>query len=279
MSVKSLNQRLSESTLGKFTLWGSARGFGILVAFLLWTSMAAAFPRELLPGPIETLQLSWSIIHTGAAWIQLSATFTAIILAFSGALVLGSTLGILMGTSRFGLNFFTPYVNIGLSTPGLAWAATFFIIFGYDTLFGVAETAPVIAGILTVAPYLAINIWKGVENIQQDLVEMAVAFDVSRMRMLRRVVLPNVAPELFAAFRFGIAISWKVITVAEMFAAKAGIGFKLMQQYQLYRYEEAWAWAATFIIMILVIEYGFFKPIEDRVFEYRNDAELHRIGE
>lgn len=279
MSIQSVNQRLNETALGRFTLWGGARTIGIAVGFFLWTYLAAIFPRSLLPGPGETVMLAWDLVRSGAAWVQMSATFSAIILAFIGAIFLGSTLGILMGTSRFGMNFFTPYVNLGLSTPGLAWAATFFIIFGYGKLFGHAEIAPVIAGVLTVSPYLAINIWKGVENIQADLVQMGNAFDLSRWRMLRRVIIPNVAPELFAAARFGIAISWKVITVAEMFAAEAGIGYKLMQQYQLYRYEEAWAWAATFMFVILVIEYGIFKPIETKVFEYRQDAELHRIGE
>lgn len=278
MSVKQINNWLSDTPLGQFTRKGMARIVGLLSGLAVWSALAASFPRQLLPGPVETLQLTWELVHTGAAWRHLSATLIAIAFAFSGAIILGGIVGVFMGTSRLGLNFFTPYVNMGLSTPGLAWAATFFIIFGYDSIFGITEIAPVIAGVLTVAPYLAINIWKGVENIDGDLIEMATAFDASSTQILKRVVLPNVAPQLFAALRFGVAISWKVVTVAEMFAANEGIGYIMMETYQLYQYERAWAWAATFMILILIMEYGLFRPIEKRVFEYRVDAELNRIG-
>lgn len=279
MSVKSINRWLNETRLGQFTRWGSSRMVGIAIGIFLWGALAATFPRNLLPGPFETVRLTWELIITGDAWLHLSATLIAILFAFTGALITGGLLGIFMGTSRFGTNFFTPYVNIGLSVPGLAWAATFFIVFGYDEIAGITEIAPVIAGTLTVAPYLAINIWKGVENIDGDLVRMADAFDLSRLQILRRVVLPNMAPQLFAATRFGVAISWKVVTVAEMFAASEGVGYVMMEMYQLYRYELAWAWAATFMFLILVMEYGLFKPLEEWVFDYRVDAELDRIGE
>lgn len=279
MSIQSVNERLRESALGRFTLWGSARTIGITIAFVIWAYLASIFPRELLPGPIETVQLMWGIIISGQAWVHLGATFTAIIFAFTGAMILGSTFGILMGSSEFGTNFFTPFVNVGLAIPGLAWAATFFIIFTYDELLGIVGLTPFLTGMMAATGYLAINIWKGVESIDHDLVQMSDAFNISRFRLLKRVILPNVAPELFAAFRFGIAITWKVVTVAEMFAAEFGIGYKLMQQYQLYRYESAWAWAAVFMLIILVIEYGFLRPLENIVFEYRQDAELNRIGQ
>lgn len=277
-TIESFSNWLNESLIGQFTRWGTARLFGLLFGFIVWSGMAAVFPRNLLPGPLETLQITWNLMVTGQVWVHMSSTLVAIAFAFTGAVILGGFLGIFMGTSRLGLNFFTPYVNIGLSVPGLAWAATFFIVFGFDKIAGITEIAPVIAGILTIAPYLAINIWKGVEDIDRDLMRMAFAFNTSRRRLLRRVILPSVAPQLFAALRFGVAISWKVVTVAEMFAAAEGIGYIMMESYQLYQYELAWAWAASFMILILIMEYGLFRPIEKRVFDYRVDAELDRIG-
>lgn len=278
-TIDTVNNWLYETPIGKFFMWGTARAVGIMFGFVVWSLMAFTFPRNLLPGPLETAQLTWGLIVSGAAWVHISATLTAIAFAFTGALILGGIMGIFMGTSQLGLNFFTPYVNMGLSTPGLAWAATFFIVFGFDDIMGVTEIAPVVAGVLTVAPYLAINIWKGVENIDRDLMRMAFAFNTSRRRLVRRVILPSVAPQVFAAIRFGVAIAWKVVTVAELFAASEGVGYIMMESYQLYRYEIAWAWAATFMILILIMEYGLFRPVEKRVFDYRVDADLDLIGE
>jgi ABC-type nitrate/sulfonate/bicarbonate transport system permease component len=187
-------------------------------------------------------------------------------------MLLGIALGVFMGVNNYSQRFFTPYVVIGLSIPAIAWAAVTTIVYGFSIM------APVIATVLTTFPYVAINVWKGVENLESDLIDMSKSFNISRGRMLRRLIIPSAAPFLFSSFRFGLAISWKIVTIAEIFAASSGIGYKLMQAYQLYRFEEAWAWASLFIIVILAIEYGIIKPIERRVFEYRHDADFALIG-
>jgi ABC-type nitrate/sulfonate/bicarbonate transport system permease component len=64
---------------------------------------------------------------------------------------------------------------------------------------------------------------------------------------------------------------------AEVFAASSGIGYKTIFAYQSFNYSLAWAWALLFIVIIVLIEYGVFKPLERRVFEYRQDADLSII--
>jgi ABC-type nitrate/sulfonate/bicarbonate transport system permease component len=273
------NVQLLSGDLESLLTGGFARVIGIAVGFALWSVLAMQFPRELLPTPTETLLLAWGLIADGTGWIHIATTFQSLFWAFLFAMLLGGTLGILMGINSFSQNFFTPYVNIGLSIPGLAWAATTFLVFTYSaTAFGSLRFTPVLAATLTVFPYIAINIWKGVENIDHDLLRMADAFSISRPRILWRIILPNIAPQIFSAVRFGLAIGWKVTIIAELFAGSAGIGFKLEHAYQVYQYEEAWAWAALFLIIIVLIEYGVFKPIERRAFAWRTDVELSNIG-
>jgi len=230
------------------------------------------FPNQLMPYPIETVRLAWGLVETGVAWPNLSVTLWRTALGFVGAMILGTALGIFMGVNNYTQRLFTPYVVIGLSIPAIAWAAVGTIIFGFSVF------APVSATVLTTYPYIAINVWKGVESIDADLVNMSRAFDVSRLRMLLRLIIPSAAPDLVSALRFGLAISWKIVTIAEVFASSSGVGYKLMQAYQVYKFEEAWAWAALFIVVILAIEYGIMKPLERRVFAYRQDADFTLLG-
>lgn len=274
-----IDERDSSGIVRSIISGASARVVGIVVGLTLWNLLAINFPRNLLPTPAETLLLAWDLVATGSAWGDLSATFKSLFWAFLFAMILGGTLGVMMGLNNYTQNFFTPYVNIGLSIPGVAWGATAFLVFGYaDAVFGSLRMAPVAAATLTVFPYIAINVWKGVENIDHDLIKMAKAFEISRPRVLWRIIVPNIAPQIFSAFRFGLAIGWKVTIIAEIFAGSAGVGYKLMHAYQVYQYEEAWAWAALFLIIIILIEYGVFKPLERRAFEYRSDVELSAIG-
>lgn len=248
------------------------RLFGVLLGVVGWFALASVFPGNLMPYPQEALLEAWKLVEKGIVVEHLSATLLRTIIGFTGALLIGGTFGILMGMNDYGRMFFTPYVIAGLSVPAIAWAAMMTLIFGFNL------TAPVGATILTVFPYIAVNIWKGVENIDAQLLDMSQAFNVSNRRMLFRSIVPNVAPSLFSAFRFGLAVSWKVVTVSEIFASGSGIGYKLIQAYNFYRFERAWAWAIVFIVVILFIEYAVFRPLERRVYEYRPDADFSILG-
>lgn len=248
-----------------------ARTFGVLLGLIGWQALATVFPNELMPYPIETAFLTWELIESGAAWRHLAATGWRILWGFIGSMIAGIVLGVLMGTSQFRRAFLTPYILIGLSIPAIAWAVVSLLVFGFS------ELAIIVATVGVTFPFIAVNIWKGVESIDWDLVLMSRAFDVSPLRLLHRMILPNIAGALMTAVRYGLAITWKIVTIAEVFASE-GIGLKLINSYNAYLFERAWAWAVVFMIVILIIEYGVFRPLERRVFRYRRDADFAIVG-
>jgi NitT/TauT family transport system permease protein len=243
----------------------AARFVGIGLGFGGWVLLALVFPNNLMPFPTETFQLAWEFVASGTATTHLYITFLRTIVGFIGAVFLGGAIGVLLGLSSYGRKFFTPYILVGLSMPAVTWAAVATLVFGFSFM------APVSATILTAFPFIAINVWKGVENLDVDLIEMSNAFEISKPHMMWRVILRDTAPALFAAGRFGLAISWKLVTLAEIFASSSGVGYKLIQAYELYRFEEAWAWALIFMVVILIIEYVIFIPLERRAYKYREE--------
>lgn len=249
-----------------------ARLFGIGLGFAGWWALAVIFPNELMPYPIEAFQLTIGLFQQGVVMEHLIPTLVRTFFGFLGALFVGTILGVLMGITRYGRRFFTPYVVAGLSVPAVAWAAVTTIIFGFSDL------APIMAAVLIVFPYVAVNVWTGVENIDMNLIRMSRSFDVPYLRILRRSILPNTAPALFSAFRFSLAISWKIVTLAEMFASSGGIGQKIIQSFNTWNFEQAWAWALVFMVVILLVEYGFLRPLERRVYEYRAEADFETIA-
>ena len=244
------------------------RVLALLLTYGLWYFIADAFPNNLVPYPIETLQITWELYVTGAAFDHLVPTLSRISVAFVAAMLLGIGIGVAMGSTDFGAKYFAPFLVIGLALPSVALAAITRLVFGYTFI------APVVAATIAVVPFVTINIWKGVENIDQGLLEMGTSFDVSNGRLLRRIIIPNTAPSLFAAVRFGLALSWKVVTVVEVFASSSGIGYKVSQAYQSFQFERSFAWAVVFIVVVVFIEYLVLKPLERRMFEYRPDADM-----
>lgn len=250
----------------------SGRVFGIVLGIVGWYALASVFPEELMPFPSEVVVLVWEILTEGNAIYHLKGTLWRTFWGFVGSVLLGIAMGVLVGINSYGKHFLTPYIIIGLSIPAVAWAAIGTLIFGFGLW------APVSATVLTSFPFIAVNVWKVVENLDHDLIAMSRGFDVTNRRILAGVILPSAAPALMAAFRFGLAISWRIVTIAEMFASSNGIGYKIVETYQLYKFEEAWAYAALFMIVILIIEYGVMIPLERRIFKYRRDADFTKIG-
>lgn len=245
-----------------------ARVFGISLGLVGWYALASVFPNELMPYPIETIVLTWELVSTGVIVPHLAATLWRTLWGFLGAAVVGGSLGVIMGSNRYGRRFVLPYIIAGISVPAIAWAAVSTMIFGFSQL------TPIMATVAVTFPFIAINVWKGVENLDANLLAMSTSFNVSNRRLLWRVVLPNASPQLFSGARFGLAISWKIVTIAEIFASSSGIGYKLIQAYSRYQFEQAWAWAVVFMIVILLIEYGIFRPFERKVYKYRPDTDF-----
>lgn len=246
---------------------------GIAILLVAWYTLSIQTPANVLPTPGQLVSTTLELFRQGIVVRNLVPTFVRTVLGFVGALGLGVAVGVVIGLNDYAQKFFTPYVMILLSISGVSAAAIWTLIFGFESFgFGFATAAPVGATVIVVFPYIAINIWKGTEDIEWPLVEMSRAYGVSHPRLLRRMVLPNVAPSLFAAFRFGLATAWKIVTITEIFAASSGLGYKLVSSYSQYQFHNAWAWGLIFIVILLVIEYGLFKPLERRAFRYRGEA-------
>lgn len=243
----------------------------LVSGLFVWSVLAVLFPGTVFPYPNTAFAEMFALIQTGEAWPNLWATLYRTFWGFIGATILGIALGVAMGINTFGRQFFTPYLFVGLSIPGIAWAAITTLI------FGLGDLAPIVATVVTAFPFIAINVWKGVEDIDFDLIRMSQSFGVSQTRLLQRMILPSVAPGLFTAFRYGIAICWKVETAAEIFAVNQGVGIRMLDAFESFSYAEAWGWALLFMVVLVIVEFGIIKPLERKVFEYRQDIDFGMI--
>lgn len=259
-------------TVREFLVRWGPRLLGVGITVVGWWALASVFPNELMPFPEETARLTWELYASGAVFPDLIPTLQRIAIAFCGAMVLGIVFGTLMGSWQYAEMFFSPGLVVGLAIPGISLAAMATLIFGFSIL------APVSVGILAVTPFITINVWKGVQDIDMDLIEMARAFDASSLRSLRRILIPSIAPSLFAGTRFGLALSWKAVTVAEAFASSSGVGYRIVQTYRAAMLEQTWAWAGAFIVIIILVEYGILKPLERWVFDYRVESQFALFG-
>ncbi|MFY1632429.1 ABC transporter permease [Solwaraspora sp. WMMB335] len=240
---------------------------GYLFFLGLWqftsTFLVADF---ILPPPLEILTRMVEIVTSGQVFIHFGATLQTIAVGFLIACVLGTALGLLMGRSPWWDSFFRDWVMATLSTPGLVFALVTAMI------FGLGQTGPVVAVVITSISYVTVNVVEGVRAVPRDLVEMSRSFGRSQTQLIRHVYLPFLAPYFFTATRYGFSIAWKIATLTEIIVGTAGIGFMMRQQFQLFSMAGFLAWVLLFFAFALFLERVVLQRQMRRVLRWRPEV-------
>lgn len=242
----------------------------IIALVVVWALAYRYVPgvADAFVSPTATAIATYELFMSGL-WIKhWIASLQHVAYGFTIALFAGTAIGLLIGWWDFWEKAFQDYLTIGLTVPSL------FVAIFAAMWFGIGPTTPAVAAAIVATPYLATNVYGGVENIDNELIDMSNAFEVSRLRVIRRVIVQSVLPDWFAGIRYAIALSWKIASLAEYIAAKEGIGYMIRFEMRVLDLTGVLAWVIFFTIFLLVLEYGVLAQIEKRVFAWRQDESL-----
>jgi NitT/TauT family transport system permease protein len=242
----------------------------ILVMVLVWWSLTWFFPPNLIPHPLETFSEVGAIVNTGQFLSEMGATLRRVGVGFAIAMLIAIPLGIIMGTIKSLENFFEPPVILGLTMPGLVWAVMAIMFFGLN------ENSAYAAVAITIMPMLAISLWQGTKSIDKDLIDMSTAFHAGPWSKVVDVILPQLLSHILAAIRYGLGLAWKVVVVVEMFGFSNGVGYQVVRGFNVFSMKQVMAWAITFLIVMIFIEFGIIGWLESRVTRWRPKIEAWR---
>jgi NitT/TauT family transport system permease protein len=235
----------------------------------IWWLLYLIYPR-LLPSPQSTLNEALRLLSDGTFFFHMYQSLRRVFVGSVIAMLFSLGVGIYMGTVVMGERFFQPLVVLGLTIPGLMWALIAVM------LFGINEFSPYFAVTVTIFPMLVINIWAGVKALDKELMDMSHVFHFSKWMKITQVILPQLVPNIFAATRYGLGLAWKVVVVVEMFGTSNGVGYQVMKSYQVFNMEGVIAWTVTFVIAMIVIEYGLINLAERRLTAWRPKIDVWR---
>lgn len=237
---------------------------------LVWAIVYRFVPgvAEVFVSPTQTAVATYELLMSGI-WVQhWIASLTHVAYGFTIALFAGTAIGLLIGWWDFWEKAFQDYLTLGLTVPSL------FVAIFAAMWFGIGATTPAAAAAIVATPYLATNVYGGVDNIDNDLIDMANAFEISKLRVIRRVIVRSVLPDWFAGVRYALALSWKIASLAEYIAAQEGIGFMIRFEMRVLDLAGVMSWVIFFTVFLLVLEYGVLAQIEKRAFAWRQDEDL-----
>ncbi|MEM7746134.1 MAG: ABC transporter permease subunit [Pseudomonadota bacterium] len=241
------------------TTW-SFLSFAALIA--IWWVAAWLAQSDLLPGPPAVWDALQRELARDYLW-HLGATLARVTAAFLLAMVIGSAIGIALGTRGAADRFFGGWLTFFLNLPALVT-----IILCY-VWFGLVEAAAILAVAINKVPNVAAMLREGGRALSRDLTEMSRLYELSWTARMRHVVLPQLAPFFAAAARNGLALVWKIVLVVELLGRPNGVGFQIHSLFQLFDVAGILAYALGFIVVVQIIEICVMGPWEQAANRWR----------
>jgi NitT/TauT family transport system permease protein len=236
------------------------------VVFLgLWSLVSSIVGENLIPSPTRILETLPQLIAEGRFFSSFAATLTRIGIGFGLSFLIGIALGVLTQSKWFD-GFFKDAVTISLVSPGLIWALTGLVIWGFE------PQGWIFAIVMTTFALVTVNVAEGIRALPKDLIDMSRAFGVTGWRRQREIVFPFLAPFIFTALRFGFSVGWKVTVLTEVFSSNEGIGFEMRVAYTLFQMDELFTWALSFLVFALILEKLVLQRYERKFFRWREEV-------
>jgi len=231
--------------------------FYIFLFFLFWHILSFQLSNSFFPGPLPTFNSLLQLLSSEDAVSNFLITFSRVYESLLLSFVVGLTLGVLaVWNKQIGYAVNSVIHPILQAVPDVSWS---FIIL---VTLGLSHWSPIIIVSIVLVPYVMINVFEGMKELDEQLVELGRSFTDDKIRIFRRIHLPLLYPHIFSALRRSHAVAWNVVLVAEIIAATDGIGRMLMVASNYYDIPTVLAWTSILVIVVAVFEYGIFEYID-----------------
>jgi NitT/TauT family transport system permease protein len=242
-------------------LWPKALAILLVLTFwqvLVWSGWR---PEYVLPSPGETLQTLWQMLGTDRFWSAVTTTLTRAVMGFALALVIGTTIGILVARIR-PLRLAVGSLITGLQTmPSIAWFPLAILLFGLD------EQAILFVVVLGAAPSIANGVISGIDHVPPAFTRLGRVLGASPISLYRDIVLPAAMPGYVAGLTQGWAFAWRSLMAGELLviiAEKPSLGAQLEFARQFSKAPQLLATMLVILILGMLVD-GLFSSYSRRL--------------
>ena len=235
-----------------------ARGIAVFVLFVaLWAgiTLGGLVPKTFLADPLTMLASGWTLLAEHGFAKDIGMTVWRVVGGFVIAALIALPLGVAMGAYKPIEAFFEPFVSFARYLPASAFIPLLILWAG----IGEAQKLAVI--FIGSFFQLVLMIAVAVGNTRRDLVEAAYTLGSSDSSLIRRVLIPNAAPEIAETLRMVLGWAWTYVIVAELIGASSGIGHMITDSQAL---------LATDQIIFGIIVIGLIGLVSDFAFKWFN---------
>lgn len=155
-----------------------------------------------------------------------------ILISYSLAVVLGISIGLIMGRSRIARSFIMPYIEVVRPIPAVAWIPLAILMWPTE------ESSIIYITFLGALFPIVLNTLHGAEQTPEVLVRAVQSLGASKVDVFRHVVIPAALPSIAAGLAIGMGVSWFSLLAGEIISGQYGIGYFTWDAYSLINYQD-----------------------------------------
>jgi NitT/TauT family transport system permease protein len=202
-----------------------------------WVLLAASgiVSETFLPSPADAWSAGLEMARSGQLATDLWATVQRVLLGFGLAVGVSVPLGIMMGTFRAGQAAFEPLFGVLRYLPVMAFIPLFMIWLGIDES---SKVAILFIGTFFFNTLMTADV---VRSVPLTLIDVSYTLGARRGEVLRKVIVPHSLPGIIDSIRVNAAAAWNFVVVAELLAATAGLGYRIVRAQRFQQTDQIFA--------------------------------------
>jgi ABC-type nitrate/sulfonate/bicarbonate transport system permease component len=204
----------------------------LLVTWWFASANSVQFYQPPLEKILEVLPSTWF----GERLVKdVLPSLTRLLIGYAGALLIGVTAGVVVGSSRLLRALVEPVLEFLRAIPPPVLVPILILFAGIDD---VMKIVVIISG--CVWPVL-LNTVEGVRSADEVLADTCRGYRIRGWLRLRRFVVPAASPQIVTGARQALSVGLILMVVSELKAASSGLGFTITEFQRGFQIPEMWS--------------------------------------
>ncbi len=222
--------------------WLNSHGISILLAiisigalFAIWyigTKYRLEFYIRFknVPTPQEVFQQAVEVGLSTKFFVNVLYSIRRILSGFAIAILLGVSLGLMIGRYDRMRQLFMPAIEVLRPIPAIAWVPMSIMLWPNN------EASIIYITFIGAFFPILLNTVHGVQSMDSVLLRAGRCLGANEPQLFWHVILPGVMPSVFTGLAVGMGVAWVSLIAAEMISGQFGVGYFTWEAYSLVNY-------------------------------------------
>lgn len=195
----------------------------VVVILAVWeiADLAGMLHAYTLPALKTIAATTVDYAQDGKLLTNIVVSLVRVLEGFAIALLAGFVLGVLVSVFPKFETFTDLVIQIIRPIPPIAWIPLAIL------WLGIGQSSKVFIIFLGAFFPIFINTVDGIKNIDSRYYELVAVYEVPKLEMVRKIIIPGALPSITTGIRLGLGNAWVCVVAAEMIGATSGVGFML----------------------------------------------------